>query len=242
VAVVPVSVGFGELVDKEKALTAFAALLSGSIGPLLLAIPIWGLSATLYDRDKISSLLIHILPALVQTLMMEAGFRAVAQPRASDAVKELILRHLSYSNMLALHAVLFVAWQIYHQGFLLARAWVRRGTSDNITRLSSYSWLLDKPPGGESSVLYRIVTIFGGKGTLGSKVMFVVVQAALHFMFFSVMWPAVALSAHWMDVAPLLAIILAFCVLSIRNGAILQKRAIQKLQKAARAGNDNAAS
>lgn len=105
-------------------------------------------------------------------------------------------------------------------------------------RMTSYTWMMEHPPGGRNGVLSRFVCLFG-RGRLPTTIMFQVTQWLLHSIFFTCSYPVIYVCFHFsLSAWPLLAWVVAFVCLCVYHAACVNKKWISKLQQMASKGMD----
>lgn len=103
-------------------------------------------------------------------------------------------------------------------------------------RMTSYTWMMEHPPGGRRGPLARFVMLFG-KGRLPTTIMFQVTQLILHAIFFTCSFPVIYVCFHYtLSAWPLLAWVLTFACVCVYNAACVNKKWIAKLQQMASKG------
>lgn len=243
--VAPVGVAVATLSPSTREYFAFLffSLFGGSVGALLWAIPMWGNALLFQSSDKMTSVYLHLAPATVQTLLLHAAMRSLA-PRKVSTLRATIEKSVSLQHALVTHVAFFLLWQLVYHVLNETRAKQRRnkaakmamisggvvGTHASVQRVTAYTWLMEKPPGGKNGVLYRAVTLLG-PGELATKFMFSVVQLGLHVGFLVLGYVPLRLSVHYFDVAPLLVYIAGFLLNTVWNAAKTMDKWIRKLEK-----------
>lgn len=218
---------------RKIAIFTFAALLGGNAA-ILFAILIWSNALVLHDKDKLVSLWIHLAVPTVQALMLHSAMMSLKARERSES-RELLRASIRFDWLLMSHYAMFALWQLLSQGFIAWRTWRRQGKEeDGVVRIDAFKWMMEKPPGGKDGLLYKMATVLGLGA--GARVMFVVIQAGMHFVFLSVGYLVIKLSVWLWDAWPLLAFVFVFLLISVRNGALLMKRWITRLQQATAAG------
>jgi hypothetical protein len=170
-----------------RGLYAFAVLLSGSLGPILGAVYMWANALLLQDLDKMSSCILHFAPPAVQLLWLHFLLHGPARALAIGAVS-----HGLAAAVLG-HAAMFWTWQAFHYGFIEMRFRLKPGsgggaaaprqTKDKEGRVkplvTSFTWMMERPPGGFGGWQYRFVTSMGSN-PWWNKFLFAVIQCAFH--------------------------------------------------------------
>lgn len=236
-SIVPLSVGIAELTSTARlaATAIFGAILSGN-SVILVAIKIWNNALVLHDRDKLVSVWIHLALPTVTALLLHSTMQSFKHRSKSES-RDALYASVQYWWLLASHFAMFALWQVLRESFLFWRRRVHAARAqDDIVRIDSYAWMIDKPPGGKASPLYRFATLLGPPGSAGSKVCFIILQGGIHLLSVTIGAVPIYASVYLLDAWPLLVFSLLFMLLAVRNGAMVLKRWIQKLEEKAAIG------
>ena len=98
----------------------FHVLLGGSIGTILGAVFVWGNALLLHDLDKMSSCFLHFGAPTVQAIWLHfLSHSPKAVERAANDAE--VAAATAWPSVLMGHFCMYVAWQLFHYGFIEAR-------------------------------------------------------------------------------------------------------------------------
>ena len=217
---IPFAAGMREYRDRWPT-KLLRALWGGSFGTLLGAIVMWKVALIVQDYDRMTSFIIHIMPAMVHSLVECVEFSILKTAPIVDHYSGFVS---AFGWLMLFHYIEFAAWNVqYFIGCVFFERVLDPKRSKTAT--SSYTWLMESPPLGKKGPLYRAVTCLG-MGYTRTHVGFILMQAIVHLVFF-----AIALSARYLSAAVetdypwgMVAYVGLFALWGTFNGANLVKQ------------------
>lgn len=195
------------------------AMFSISNGPLLLAIVMWRNSLVFHSMDKMTSMFIHILPALV-TFCRRWECHLVN--RTFPYYEEIDGTIINIGNdFLWTPFCYYVLWQSF---YLIKTEVVSKGKLDyNTEIMTSLRWLTRK----KDSASYKLLSIFGEHNQLPTFVLIQALYTVITFVVVPLLWHSI-----WLHVLYLAVIF----VIALANGAtyyfhVFAKRYIEEIGK-----------
>lgn len=150
----------------------FAAAFTLTNGPVAWAIITWRNSLVFHSLDKVTSVFIHIFPALVTYVVrwmpellsdMYCGNIKTATANRNARFPALAeIESISIEQVLLYSTTAYVVWQSLYYMFIMVG---RRDKVDSGLRLTSYSWLLDDTH-GKKGFIQNAAFMFGAKWKL----------------------------------------------------------------------------
>ena len=195
------------------------AMFSISNGPLLLAIVMWRNSLVFHSMDKMTSMFIHILPALVTFCRR---WESHLVNRTFPYYEEIDGTIINIGNdFLWTPFFYYVLWQTF---YLIKTEVVSKGKLDyNTEIMTSLRWLTRK----KDSASYKLLSIFGEHNQLPTFVLIQALYTVITFVVVPLLWHSI-----WLHVLYLAVIF----VIALANGAtyyfhVFAKRYLEEIGK-----------
>ncbi|CAO3653080.1 unnamed protein product [Cunninghamella blakesleeana] len=149
-----------------KNLYLFYAIYTLTSGPVAWAIVTWRNSLVFHSLDKVTSVFIHIFPALVTYVirwlpelhpdtLTGLNYRDQRFPALQSVNSEMSFRDCMISSTVA-----YLIWQSLYFVFIMVK---RREKVESGLRVTSYSWLLNETGAKKKSFIQKAAFIFGPK-------------------------------------------------------------------------------
>ncbi|KAI8075055.1 hypothetical protein BC940DRAFT_287319 [Gongronella butleri] len=139
----------------------FLATYTLTTGPVAWAIITWRNSLVFHSLDKVTSVFIHIFPALVTYVIRwlpEIHPDTAAGQLVRDArFPALVDASMTFKETMVLSTAAYLVWQTLYYIFIMVR---RREKVESGLRVTSYSWLLNDKA-AKKSLLQRVAYAFG---------------------------------------------------------------------------------
>ncbi|KAI9318570.1 hypothetical protein BX666DRAFT_2018613 [Dichotomocladium elegans] len=146
-------------------------------GPVAWAIITWRNSLVFHSLDKVTSVFIHIFPALVTYTIrylpeLECNSSHFRDKRFPAITADTTM---SFRDTMLMSTIAYLIWQALYFVFIMVR---RREKVESGLRMTSYSWLLDDSH-GRKGLIQKAAFIFGAKYKL---YMFMLLQLAYNIL------------------------------------------------------------
>ncbi|CAO3650571.1 unnamed protein product [Cunninghamella echinulata] len=143
----------------------FYAIYTLTSGPVAWAIVTWRNSLVFHSLDKVTSVFIHIFPALVTYVIRwlpelhpDVAFGLAYRDERFPAL-QLMKNTMSFRDCMLCSTVAYLIWQALYFVFIMVK---RREKVESGLRVTSYSWLLDEST-KKKSLIQKASFVFGPK-------------------------------------------------------------------------------